>query len=123
MWIELQDIHKHYGRVKANNGINMKVAQGQIHGILGENGAGKSTLMKVLAGFSQKTSGRILLDGKSVNYRNPAQASYLGIGMLYQDPLDFALLTVLENFMIGQTKGLSAQKRSFKIINWTKPVN
>ncbi len=114
MWIELQDIHKHYGRVKANNGINMKVGQGQIHGILGENGAGKSTLMKVLAGFSQKTSGRILLDGKSVNYRNPAQASHLGIGMLYQDPLDFALLTVLENFMIGQTKGLSAQKRSFK---------
>ena len=67
MWIELQDIHKHYGPVKANNGVDLNVAAGCIHGILGENGAGKSTLMKVRAGFSQKTSGSILIDGKPVN--------------------------------------------------------
>ncbi|MGD8257074.1 MAG: ATP-binding cassette domain-containing protein, partial [Desulfobacterales bacterium] len=99
MWIELQDIHKHYGPVKANNGINLKVVPGCIHGVLGENGAGKSTLMKILSGFSHKTSGTILIDGKRVNYRDPARASDLGIGMLYQDPLDFPLLTVLDNFI------------------------
>ena len=82
MRIELQDIHKHYGPVKANNGISLKVVSGRIHGILGENGAGKSTLMKILAGFSQKTSGLILIDGKPVNYRNPAHAAQLGANPL-----------------------------------------
>ncbi len=114
MWIELQDIHKHYGPVKANDGVNLKVAPGRIHGILGENGAGKSTMMKVLAGFSQKTSGSILIDGKPVNYRNPAQAVALGIGMLYQDPLDFSLLSVLDNFMLGQTNGFCEHKNNFR---------
>ncbi len=114
MWIELKDIHKHYGPVKANNGISFTVAPGRIHGILGENGAGKSTLMKVLVGFSQKTSGTILLDGKAVNYKNPARAAELGIGMLYQDPLDFPLLTVLENFMLGQTGGFSWPQKAFR---------
>jgi ABC-type uncharacterized transport system ATPase subunit len=114
MWIELQDIHKCYGPVKANNGIDVNVAAGRIHGILGENGAGKSTLMKILAGFSQKTSGSVLIDGKPVNYRNPAQAVALGIGMLYQDPLDFSLLSVLDNFMLGQTSGFSGHKNNFR---------
>jgi len=114
MWIELQDIHKHYGPVKANNGINLKVVPGCIHGILGENGAGKSTLMKILSGFSHKTSGTILIDGKAVNYLNPAQASELGIGMLYQDPLDFPLLTVLDNFMLGQIKRISGHRLAYR---------
>lgn len=114
MWIELQDIHKHYGPVKANNGVNLRIAPGRIRGILGENGAGKSTMMKVLAGFSQKTSGSILIDGKAVNYRNPAQAVAVGIGMLYQDPLDFSLLSVLDNFMLGQKNRFSGNKKIFK---------
>ena len=114
MWIELQDIHKHYGLVKANDGVNLKVAPGRIHGILGENGAGKSTLMKVLAGFSQKTSGSIMVNGKPANYRNPAQAVSLGIGMLYQDPLDFSHLTVLDNFMLGQINGLHRHQNRFR---------
>ena len=114
MWIELQDIHKHYGPVKANDGVNLRIAPGRIHGILGENGAGKSTMMKVLAGFSQKTSGSILVNGQEVNYRNPAQAAAVGIGMLYQDPLDFSLLSVLENFMLGQTSGFFGNKINLK---------
>jgi general nucleoside transport system ATP-binding protein len=114
MQIELQNIHKHYGPVKANNGINLKVVPGRIHGILGENGAGKSTLMKVLAGFSQKTSGSILIDGKPVTYRDPAHAAGLGIGMLYQDPLDFPLLSVLDNFRLGRTEGISGHKKTFR---------
>ncbi|MGD9413855.1 MAG: ATP-binding cassette domain-containing protein, partial [Desulfobacterales bacterium] len=82
MLIELQDIHKYYGPVKANHGIDLNITAGEIHGILGENGAGKSTLMKILAGFSAPTRGRILADGAAVDYRNPAQAAELGIGML-----------------------------------------
>jgi len=59
MNITLKDIHKHYGNVRANNGISMDIPQGTILGILGENGAGKSTLMKVMAGYVSKTSGMI----------------------------------------------------------------
>lgn len=113
MQIELRDIHKYYGPIKANNGIDLKVEAGQIHGILGENGAGKSTLMKILAGFSQRTKGVILVDGAAVDYQNPSQSAQLGIGMLYQDPLDFPLLSVLDNFMLGQTDGPGSEKKKF----------
>jgi ABC-type uncharacterized transport system ATPase subunit len=110
MRITLRDIHKHYGQVRANDGIRMEIAQGSIQGILGENGAGKSTLMKILAGYVRKTSGSILLDGRADEYRGPSQAVALGIGMLYQDPLDFPLLSVLENFMMGRSHGVSQQE-------------
>ena len=114
--IELRDIHKYYGPVKANDGVNLSIAPGTIHGILGENGAGKSTLMKILAGYSQKTSGTILVADAPANYKTPAQAALLGIGMLYQDPLDFPLLSVLDNFMLGQTTGIVNKKKTFRKI-------
>jgi ABC-type uncharacterized transport system ATPase subunit len=112
MWIEVRDIHKHYGPVKANNGLSLKIAPGRVHGILGENGAGKSTLMKILAGFTQKTRGTILLNGKPARYTNPSQAAKRGIGMLYQDPLDFPSLSVLENFRIGLGNALPLKTRN-----------
>lgn len=114
MRVELRDIHKYFGSVKANNGITLTVKPGTIHGILGENGAGKSTLMKVLAGYISKTQGTILLNGHVENYATPAEASRLGIGMLYQDPLDYPSLSVLENFMIGQTRGFVGQRGELK---------
>ena len=116
MWIELRKIHKYYGPIKANCGVNLTIEPGVIHGILGENGAGKTTLMKILAGYSQKTSGTILVENSPVNYKTPAQASELGIGMLYQDPLDFSLLSVLDNFMLGQTTGIVNRKKAFRKI-------
>lgn len=114
MRISLQNIHKHYGTVKANNGVTLTVEPGTIHGILGENGAGKSTLMKILAGYIQKTSGTIFADDIPVSYRTPSGASDLGIGMLYQDPLDFPPMSLLDNFMLGQTKGFADQTDSFR---------
>ena len=114
MWIEFQDIHKHYGPVRANNGISLTVAPGTIHGILGENGAGKSTLMKILAGYIRKTDGNILINGSPAAFATPAQASRLGIGMLYQDPLDFPQLAALDNFMLGQSRGFINRRFHFK---------
>jgi simple sugar transport system ATP-binding protein len=114
MRIELQDIHKHYGPVRANNGVSLTIEPGEIHGILGENGAGKSTLMKILTGFIHPTQGSILINASMVKFQNPAQSSRMGIGMLYQDPLDFPLLTVLDNFMLGLTDGLSVQADQFR---------
>jgi len=113
MQIELNDIHKYFGAVKANNGINLRVDTGEIHGILGENGAGKSTLMKILAGFSNPTRGEIFVDGTAIEDIDTARAAALGIGMLYQDPLDFSQLSVLDNFMLGQTAGPASQRKKF----------
>ncbi len=102
MKIVLQDISKYYGSLPANNRISLTVEPGTVHGILGENGAGKSTLMKILAGYISKTRGTIFINDAPADYQTPARASALGIGMLYQDPLDFPQLSVLDNFMLGQ---------------------
>ncbi|MGC8874354.1 MAG: ABC transporter ATP-binding protein [Chloroflexia bacterium] len=101
MRVELRDIRKHFGPVKANDGISLSVEPGTIHALLGENGAGKSTLMKVLSGYLQPDRGTIFLDGQPVTIRSPAEGIAHGVGMLHQDPLDFPALTVLDNFLLG----------------------
>jgi len=118
MNVELRHIHKHFGKVHANNDIVLNVPSGAIQGILGENGAGKSTLMKVLSGFIQADSGEILLDGQPVIIHSPADAIQHGIGMLHQDPLDFPPMRLLDNFLLGHSGGLfpdrNAVARDFK---------
>jgi simple sugar transport system ATP-binding protein len=70
--------------------------------------------MKILAGFTARTSGSIRVDGKPVDYRTTAEAAGLGVGMLYQDPLDFPQLPVIDNFIIGQTRPVSLSRNAFK---------
>ncbi len=106
MKVELRDIHKHFGPVRANDGVNLCVEPGTIHGLLGENGAGKSTLMKVLSGFISADRGQIYLDDQLVQMASPAQAVALSVGMLHQDPLDFPALNVLDDFLLGSPGGL-----------------
>ena len=101
MALELREIHKHFGSVRANDGISMTVEAGKLHGLLGENGAGKSTLMKVLSGFHEADSGEVVLDGQTIDLRSPRDAMAAGIGMLHQDPLVFLPFSVLENFILG----------------------
>ena len=102
MRVELRDIHKSFGPVRADDGISLTAEAGSVHGLLGENGAGKSTLMKILSGFTAPDRGQILLDGAPVRIASPAEALRLGIGMLHQDPLDFPTLSVLDNFLMGR---------------------
>jgi simple sugar transport system ATP-binding protein len=97
----LEDIHKRYGPVHANNGITLEVEEGTLHGLLGENGAGKSTLMKVLSGFIHADSGRVVLDGTELKLTSPDDAIAAGIGMLHQDPLVFLPFSVVDNFLLG----------------------
>jgi len=115
MRIVLEDIHKSFGPVRANDGVDLIVEEGTIHGLLGENGAGKTTLMKVLSGYQLPDRGRILLDGEEVCFESPAEALCRGIGMLHQDPLDVPQLTVLENFMLGQEDGLLRSGRKARL--------
>ena len=112
MNIELRHIHKHFGKVHANDDIVLNIPSGTIQGILGENGAGKSTLMKVLSGFIQADSGEILLDGKPVIIKSPADAIRCGIGMLHQDPLDFPPMRLVDNFLLGRPGGLFPDRKA-----------
>ncbi len=106
MDVELRDIHKAFGPVRANVGINLRIPAGTIQGILGENGAGKSTLMKVLSGFIRADSGQILLDRRPALIHSPADAIRHGVGMLHQDPLDFPPLRIIDDFVLGRAGGL-----------------
>jgi ABC-type uncharacterized transport system ATPase subunit len=101
MRIELLDIKKYFGEVRANDGISLTFAPGRIYGLLGENGAGKSTLMKILSGYQSPDSGQISLDGTPVAFTSPSDALQQGVGMLYQDPLDFPPLRVVENHLLA----------------------
>ena len=115
MNITFQQIHKWFGKVHANDDINLTLPSGTIQGILGENGAGKSTLMKILTGYYQADSGNILLDDKVVKISSPEDAVQMGIGMLHQDPLDFPPMKVIDNFLTGnQGRVISKKERSGK---------
>ncbi len=102
--IELVNIHKYFGSVKALEGVSLKVEAGSIHGVVGENGAGKSTLMKVLTGYIGRSKGTVFFEGNEIHLKTPKDAQALGIGMLYQEPLDFLQLPVLDNFMAGAAR-------------------
>ena len=101
MGLELRGIHKHFGPVRANDGVSMSVDAGTLHGLLGENGAGKSTLMKVLSGFHEADRGEVALDGTTLDLASPRLAIEAGVGMLHQDPLVFLPFSVLDNFVLG----------------------
>ena len=112
MSLELRDIHKHFGPVRANDGVTLTVEAGTMHGLLGENGAGKSTLMKVLSGFHAPDSGEIILDGKPIQASSPQDAIGHGIGMLHQDPLVFLPMSVIDNFLMKSPGGLRLDRRA-----------
>ncbi|WP_183896814.1 ABC transporter ATP-binding protein [Rhizobium skierniewicense] len=104
--IELVGIDKKFGTVHANKNINLTVAKGTIHGIIGENGAGKSTLMSILYGFYSADSGEIRIDGKPVNIRDSQAAIDVGIGMVHQHFMLVENFSVLENIMLGAEGGM-----------------
>lgn len=104
MRIELRQIRKSFGPVKANDGIDLVFEGGKIYGLLGENGAGKSTLMKILSGYQSPDSGEIVLDSQKQSFRSPADALDNGIGMVYQDPHDFPPFSILDNYLLGKDR-------------------
>jgi general nucleoside transport system ATP-binding protein len=99
--LELRGITKRFGSLVANDAIDLQVAPGQVHALLGENGAGKTTLMNVLYGLMQPDEGEILLDGKAVRFHSPKDAIAAGIGMVHQHFMLVPVFTVAENVTLG----------------------
>jgi general nucleoside transport system ATP-binding protein len=103
--IELINIDKRFGAVHANKDVNLSIAQGSIHGIIGENGAGKSTLMSILFGFYAADKGEIKVKGLPVRIKSSTDAISLGIGMVHQHFMLVDPFTVLENVVLGAEGG------------------
>ncbi|MFG2647679.1 ABC transporter ATP-binding protein [Streptomyces sp. NPDC048436] len=95
--VELRGITKEYPGTLANDRVDLTVARGEIHALMGENGAGKSTLASVLYGLRRPDAGQILLDGREVTFASPSEAIAAGLGMVHQSFKLFPSFTVAEN--------------------------
>ncbi len=111
--VELHGITKRFPGVVANHDIDIEVAAGTVHAIVGENGAGKSTLMKILYGMQRPDEGTIEVDGEAANLHSPADAIARGIGMVHQHFMLADNLSVLENVVLGAERlhGIGAKAR------------
>jgi ABC-type uncharacterized transport system ATPase subunit len=100
--IELKGITKRYpGGVVANDGINLAIRAGEIHGLLGENGAGKTTLMRILVGEVRPDTGDIYIGGEKVDIRSPHDAQNMSIGMVHQQRKLIPKFSAIENILLG----------------------
>ena len=100
--VEMKDVVKRFGELRALAGVDLEVYPGEIHALLGDNGAGKSTLIKILSGVYPPTSGEIRVDGRPVTFRSPRDAADVGIGTVYQDLALAPLMPVSRNFFMGR---------------------
>ena len=108
--LSVKDLTKLFGSFAACNAIDLDIAPGEIHALLGENGAGKSTLVKMLFGVLAPSSGQILWKGAPVRIASPFEARRLGIGMVFQHFSLFEALTVAENIALSLPPGISLAK-------------
>ncbi len=99
--VRMSDIHKRFGAVRANEAVNLTIAAGTVHALVGENGAGKSTLMSLLYGLYAPDTGTIEVFGKRADMRTTHDAIALGLGMVHQHFMLVDTLSALENVMLG----------------------
>jgi simple sugar transport system ATP-binding protein len=110
--IELSNITKRFGKVVANDGVNLTVRRGEILAILGENGSGKSTLMNMISGIYFPDEGKVSVNGREVTIRSPRDAYQLGIGMIHQHFMLVDVLTAAENIVLGLPGSQSLNMKS-----------
>ena len=99
--LEVKNITKTFGNLIANDSINLAVEKGSVHAIVGENGAGKSTLMNIVTAIHKPDVGEIFINGNSVEFKNPMDATRHGVGMVHQEFMLFHDFTVWENIVTG----------------------
>ncbi len=102
--LEMRGIAKQFGDLAALRGVDLTVAEREIHALLGENGAGKSTLMNILYGLYRPDAGTIRLRGRDAGIRSPRDAIAHGIGMIHQHFMLVPPLTVAENVVLGDER-------------------
>jgi rhamnose transport system ATP-binding protein len=95
--LQLSDIRKSFGAVRALKGVSFDLQPGEVHALLGENGAGKSTLIKVITGAHSPDDGTLTVGDETLRSLTPSKARELGIACIYQQPALFPDLSVAEN--------------------------
>lgn len=113
--LNMQGISKAFSGVQALDDVDLQIEPGQIVCLAGENGCGKSTLIKIISGAITLDSGAVEFEGKLINGVTPAEATQLGIQVIYQDLSIFQNLTVLENLSLN-----SEIANNHKIISWKR---
>jgi ribose transport system ATP-binding protein len=99
--LQMRGVRKRFGATVALDGVDLAVAAGEVHALVGENGAGKSTLMKVLSGALQADAGEMWLDGRPYRPRGPQAARAAGVAMIYQELSLAPHLSVQDNILLG----------------------
>ncbi|BAL78231.1 branched-chain amino acid ABC transporter ATP-binding protein/permease [Bradyrhizobium cosmicum] len=99
--LEVTGLSKHFGGLKAVDGVDIAVKRGGVHALIGPNGSGKTTTLNVLSGLYQATSGKIVLDGTDITNMPPHQRTASGLGRTFQNIRLFRSMTALENVEIG----------------------
>ena len=98
--ITVENVHKHFGGLRAVDGASLTIETGSITGLIGPNGAGKTTLFNVIAGLFRPTSGRVLLDGEDITGLTPHELFAKGVLRTFQIAHEFSTLTVRDNLMM-----------------------
>ena len=99
--LELRDVRRHFGGVKAVDGLTTAVRSGRIHGLIGPNGSGKSTLVNVISGLYMPTSGEVLLRGAPLPYGSLFKTAGAGVARTFQNLQLFTGMSALENVMVA----------------------
>jgi simple sugar transport system ATP-binding protein len=99
--VEMTDVGKTYGAIRALKGINLTVNAGEVTCVLGDNGAGKSTLIKIISGLHPHNEGTVKVDGQEVHFSSPRDSLSHGIATVYQDLAVVSLMEVWRNFFLG----------------------
>jgi branched-chain amino acid transport system ATP-binding protein len=110
--LEARDIRVHIRGVKAVDGVDLSLRQGEILGLIGPNGAGKTTLVNVLSGFQQATTGSIELDGRDVTAWSAAEIAAAGLVRTFQDVRLFPGLTTFENVEVAAVAAGASRRRA-----------
>ena len=100
--LEATGIDKSFSGVTVLKGAELCIKPGELHALMGENGAGKSTLMKIIMGIYTKDAGRVVLDGKEVDFKSAREALDAGISMIHQELSPIPEMTVAENVFLGR---------------------
>ena len=98
--LEVHDIHRSFGGIKAVNGVSLNVEKGRIVGLIGTNGAGKTTLFNVVSGYLGADAGRVTFEGADLLGAPPYRIAKRGIVRTFQTPTGFPRMTVLENLLV-----------------------
>jgi len=98
--IRVEDLHMHFGGIRAVDGTSLEIKKGSITGLIGPNGAGKTTLFNVVAGHYKPTSGKVFLDGEDVSGQKPHELFGKGLLRTFQIAHEFSTLTVRDNLMM-----------------------